>query len=407
MRFKILLAILITAGITFGAGALALPTTTFFYSNTYPNSTTLYSFGTSTKVWNDITTRVLCLSGDSCRTTWPTGGGGGSGSVGTSTINFFALYLTATSVTGTPYIQFNDSSLVISTNTLFTTINASSTTSTNLNVSGVTNLGNTTITNVTTTNLNVSGLTALQGLTFTNATGTNLSISGIGSFANVTSTNVSSTNSYSNSYTGTWNGSLLSILVGGTNSTTVGSAGCVKYSDGTRYNCTDVGTIGYLLMSNGSGRPVWINSTTLPYVSIPATPAQTSTYQMTAGGTTVLKPNATSTISFNFNTPSSTNNQYGFIKMSNAFISKSLICTLNAGYLTGVTFSLTYGASSLISAASTSIGTFTTQSTSTGDTFTALANIPQDNYVRVNITSVSSTAPLFGYCGLLGFKANN
>ena len=49
----------------------------------------------------------------------------------------------------------------------------------------------------------------------------------------------------------------LPIVNGGTNSTTIGSAGAVVYSDGTKYNFTDAGIAGQVLLSNGSGTPYW------------------------------------------------------------------------------------------------------------------------------------------------------
>ncbi len=102
----------------------------------------------------------------------------------------------------------------------------------------------------------------------------------------VTSTNVSSTNSYSNAYTGNWAGNVIPILYGGTNSSTVGSAGCIKYSDGAGLNCTDVGTLGFLLMSADSGRPVFINSTTLPYLSLTYPSSATATFMQIVASTT-------------------------------------------------------------------------------------------------------------------------
>ena len=49
----------------------------------------------------------------------------------------------------------------------------------------------------------------------------------------------------------------LSIANGGTNATTIGSAGSVAYSTGTAYSFTAVGTAGQVLTSNGAGAPTW------------------------------------------------------------------------------------------------------------------------------------------------------
>lgn len=54
----------------------------------------------------------------------------------------------------------------------------------------------------------------------------------------------------------------LPIDKGGTNATTVGSAGSVAYSTGTAYGFSAVGTAGYILTSSGIGAPVWTQ--TLP-----------------------------------------------------------------------------------------------------------------------------------------------
>ena len=48
------------------------------YSRTIlPEQDSLYELGTSSAAWLRINTDILCLTADLCRTTWPTGGGGG------------------------------------------------------------------------------------------------------------------------------------------------------------------------------------------------------------------------------------------------------------------------------------------------------------------------------------------
>jgi hypothetical protein len=49
----------------------------------------------------------------------------------------------------------------------------------------------------------------------------------------------------------------LSILSGGTNSTTLGEAGTLAYSDGTKYAFSAQGTSGQVLLSGGNAAPVW------------------------------------------------------------------------------------------------------------------------------------------------------
>jgi hypothetical protein len=60
---------------------------------------------------------------------------------------------------------------------------------------------------------------------------------------------------------GTWNGSTIGIAYGGTNATSVGSAGSVPYSSGSAYAFSAVGTSGQALVSGGSGAPTWFAPT--------------------------------------------------------------------------------------------------------------------------------------------------
>src|SRR6185369_5186381 len=52
---------------------------------------------------------------------------------------------------------------------------------------------------------------------------------------------------------------VLPIANGGTNATTLGAAGTIIYSDGTKYASTPVGTTGQILQSNATGQPTWTN----------------------------------------------------------------------------------------------------------------------------------------------------
>jgi hypothetical protein len=55
----------------------------------------------------------------------------------------------------------------------------------------------------------------------------------------------------------------LNVSNGGTGSTTVGPAGTVAYSDGTKYMFTTVGTTGQFLTSANSGQPTWTTPTSI------------------------------------------------------------------------------------------------------------------------------------------------
>ena len=70
-----------------------------------------------------------------------------------------------------------------------------------------------------------------------------------------------------NNTAGYFNSSILKITNGGTNASTIGSAGTVAYSNGTSYNFTAVGNTGSVLMSNGAGTPTWITTSSLGLLS--------------------------------------------------------------------------------------------------------------------------------------------
>jgi protein-S-isoprenylcysteine O-methyltransferase Ste14 len=130
-------------GATFGSGSFIFPSG----SLTALGSTTLQNFTFANATGTNATTTTLavttlCLTGDSCRTTWPTGGGGSSAST--------TLFADNNAFTGLN--TFTDLKLV----TRSTTTNA---TTTNLAVSGTLTLGGT---NVQTT---LNGLVPYTGAT--------------------------------------------------------------------------------------------------------------------------------------------------------------------------------------------------------------------------------------------------
>ena len=55
----------------------------------------------------------------------------------------------------------------------------------------------------------------------------------------------------------------LPIANGGTNTTTVPTAGAVPYGTGTEYAFTTVGSAGQVLQSNGASAPTWVNTSTI------------------------------------------------------------------------------------------------------------------------------------------------
>jgi hypothetical protein len=72
----------------------------------------------------------------------------------------------------------------------------------------------------------------------------------------------------------------LPIANGGTNGTSVPSAGAVAYGTGTEYAFSAVGTSNQVLLSNGSSAPTWVNQSSLSVGS--ATTATTATSATTA-----------------------------------------------------------------------------------------------------------------------------
>jgi hypothetical protein len=57
------------------------------------------------------------------------------------------------------------------------------------------------------------------------------------------------------------------IETGGTNSSTIGTAGRVAYSNGSAYAFTSVGTAGQVLVSSGPGAPTWTSSPTVTEIN--------------------------------------------------------------------------------------------------------------------------------------------
>src|SRR3990167_5044609 len=102
------IALLLGIGLAIGFIASAAPTI-IFQPDVFPISNDVYKLGSSTREWLSISVKnasttitsatTLCLSGDACRTTWPTGGGttitqlGQIEDVSTSTLSFGHLLM--------------------------------------------------------------------------------------------------------------------------------------------------------------------------------------------------------------------------------------------------------------------------------------------------------------------------
>lgn len=83
---KHLLAYLLGMATILGAGyilfaqpyqTLGAPSDSVFQKSLYPLTNLTYELGSSTRAWLKVTSAELCLTGDTCITTWPVGGGGG------------------------------------------------------------------------------------------------------------------------------------------------------------------------------------------------------------------------------------------------------------------------------------------------------------------------------------------
>ncbi|MEK7131278.1 MAG: hypothetical protein AAB797_00900, partial [Patescibacteria group bacterium] len=89
----------------------------------------------------------------------------------------------------------------------------------------------------------------------------------------VTTTFVNKISVLANSYfgtiaSGTWNGRVVGIAYGGTNSSSIGPAGSIAYSDGASYMFTLAGSSGQFLQSGGTGTPVWASTSTMGFVNL-------------------------------------------------------------------------------------------------------------------------------------------
>jgi hypothetical protein len=94
---------------------------------------------------------------------------------------------------------------------------------------------------------------------------------------------------------------VLSVTNGGTGSSTIGAAGSVPYSDGTKLVYSTVGTTGDLFVSNGSSGPVWTNtfptSVSVPFNQISS--GNNTSATMTVGSGASLAPTGSGTLTAN------------------------------------------------------------------------------------------------------------
>lgn len=108
MKKFIILSFFSTIAVLIGATFVYSAPTTIYQPNTYPITDSTYESGTSTKAWLKMTTDELCLTGDSCKTSWPTGGSGSFNGFLTS-----PLYIT----NGTTTSTLTSNSIYVATST--------------------------------------------------------------------------------------------------------------------------------------------------------------------------------------------------------------------------------------------------------------------------------------------------
>lgn len=139
--FSFLIVFLISTGFVHAAPLYRLERTIL------PETDSTYDLGTSTQAWRSFYANQICLTADTCRTTWPTGGSGSSfafpftvnswGNSTTTTLGFLNGFLsTASSTISAPLrlSSLNQGSLYVGTNGLLqstatTTVSCSGSTS--------------------------------------------------------------------------------------------------------------------------------------------------------------------------------------------------------------------------------------------------------------------------------------
>ncbi len=82
----------------YGTTTNATTTPSWFQTGVYASSTSQFTFASTTA----ISATTICLTGDVCRTTWPTGGSGGAGNVSTSSVPVVGQIPFWTTTTATP-----------------------------------------------------------------------------------------------------------------------------------------------------------------------------------------------------------------------------------------------------------------------------------------------------------------
>ena len=110
-------------------------------------------------------------------------------------------------------------------------------------------------------NSSTLALSGANSVTFTSTGATNVTLPTSGTLVNTSVTTLSSLVSVGTITTGTWNGSIIDLAHGGTNSNLTAAAGGIVYSTASGLAIGSVGTTGYVLTSAGTSAPTWTQST--------------------------------------------------------------------------------------------------------------------------------------------------
>jgi hypothetical protein len=100
-----------------------------------------------------------------------------------------------------------------------------------------------------------------NSITLTSTGATTVTLPTSGTLVNTAVTTLSSLVSVGTITTGTWNGSIIDLAHGGTNSNLTAAAGGIVYSTSSGLAIGSVGTTGYVLTSAGTSAPTWTQST--------------------------------------------------------------------------------------------------------------------------------------------------
>ena len=177
-----------TTGSVVGSLNLASSNVWSSIQTTFSNGVILGVSTTTSATTTNLAVTNLCLTGDVCRTSWPSGGSGGTDKFATST-NALSIYMnsatsmvlggSATTTTGAKLEVLGG--FYVNSSTTLQSLTFTNATGTNATTTGALSVG----TNLTATgglstfsNTLHTGSTTLQALTFTTATGTNATTTG-------------------------------------------------------------------------------------------------------------------------------------------------------------------------------------------------------------------------------------